>query len=335
MPVAVFPRAARIRSMSFRIATCTVLLLSMLAGCEQPDSLAKIEAQGELVVVSRNSPTTYYLEKNGPTGFEYALVGLLAKDLGVKLTVAPAFNLFDIFNQLRGQDADLAAAGLTLTEQRAATFPHSDAYYKLIPQVVYVAGTYRPRKLADLQGMDIVVLAGSSHADQLRAIKAQGHPALIWQEIEEADTMELLELVKSGQAQLAIIDSNEFTVQQSLYPRLKVAFNLGQEQDMVWYLPPETDNSRLLARINALIAKLQQDGTLARLRDIHFGHTDGISRIGSHTFTLKMERALPPYRALIHKVAYEYQMDWQLLAAIAYQESHWNPQATSPPASGA
>ena len=316
--------------MSFRIVALTALLLALLSGCEQQDSLAKIQAQGELVVVSRNSPTTYYVEKNGPTGFEFALTGLLAQDLGVELTVEPAFNLYDIFDQLRQEDADLAAAGLTLTAQRAAIFPHSSAYYRLIPQVVYVAGTYRPRRIEDLEGMSIVVLAGSSHADELRTIKEQQLPQLQWQEIEEADTMELLELLKIGKAQLAIIDSNEFTVQQSLYPRLKVAFDLGCEQDMVWYLPPESDNTRLLARINTLIEKLQQDGTLARLRDIHFGHTDGTTRMGSHTFNIKMHSALPPYRALIQKVAYEYQQEWHLLAAIAYQESHWDPKAASP-----
>lgn len=316
--------------MTFRIMALTTFLLSLLAGCEQQDSLAKIQAQGELVVVSRNSPTTYYLAKNGPTGFEFALTGLLAQELGVKLSVEPAFNLYEIFDQLRQEDADLAAAGLTLTTQRAATFPHSSSYYRLMPQVVYVAGTYRPRKIKDLEGMSIVVLAGSSHADELRVIKEQQLPGLEWQELAEADTMELLELVKTGKAELAIIDSNEFTVQQSLYPRLKVAFDLSTEQDMVWYLPPESDNTRLLARINSLIAKLKKDGTLARLRDIHFGHTDGISRMGSHRFNRMMQSALPPYRALIQQVAYEYQMDWQLLAAIAYQESHWDPKAASP-----
>ena len=55
----------------------------MLVGCDAQDSFEKIQSDGELVVVSRNSPTTYYLDKNGPTGFEYALTGLLAEEMGV------------------------------------------------------------------------------------------------------------------------------------------------------------------------------------------------------------------------------------------------------------
>jgi len=196
--------------------------------------------------------------------------------------------------------------------------------------VVYVAGTYKPRKVEDLVGMSIVVLAGSSHAQTLNALRQEGYPDLQWREISEVDSMELLELVNAGEAELAIIDSNEFDVQQSLYPRLKVAFDLGQEQDMVWYLPPTTDNERLLQRIDQFIARLQSDGTLEKMREEYFGHSQGVSRIGSHTFTRNMHKSLPPYRKLIKQVAAEYQLDWHLLAAIAYQESHWDPQAASP-----
>ena len=306
------------------------LLLCIAAGCARKDALDSIVARGELVVVSRNSPTTFYEGKSGPTGFEYALASLLADDLGVTLTMQPAFSLQDIFAQLQREDADFAAAGLSLTRRREANFPYSAPYSQLKPQVVYVAGTYRPRKLDDLAGMTILVLAGSSHAEALRALQQSELPDLQWQEVTEVDSMELLEQVNAGQAQLAIIDSNEFAVQQSLYPRLKVAFDLGAQQDMVWFLPPTADNRRLLAHINDFIQQLIDDGTLERLRELHFGHTDGVSRISSHTFKRNMRRLLPPHRSLIEQVANEYQLDWHLLAAIAYQESHWNPQAESP-----
>ncbi len=312
------------------VALGAALLAALLSGCEQPDTLEAIRDQGELVVVSRNSPTTYFIGKNGLAGFEYDLTGLLAEELGVDLVIKPAFSLSGIFTRLVRGEADLAAAGLTLTQERAARFEHSLSYFKLTPQVVYVAGTYRPRSIEQVKGMSMVVLAGSSHAEALRRLRDEQYPELTWREIPEADTMELLELLTAGEAELAVIDSNEFKVQQSLYPRLKVAFDLGQEQDMVWYLPPDRDNARLLTRINAFIQRLQEDGTLERKREIHFGHTRGVSRIGSHTFLGKMRRTLPKYRDLIKQVANEYQMDWHLLAAVAYQESHWNPRAASP-----
>lgn len=306
------------------------MLLIGLCGCEQRDSLADIQARGELVVVSRNSPTTYYIGKDGPTGFEYALTHLLAEELGVELNLETVFTLPDIFERLQRREADIAAAGLTLTKQRSARYQPTDAYYRLTPQVVYVAGQFRPRKIADLPGMTLAVLKGSSHAEQLQAIKRDEVPELRWTEVDEADTLQLLELLQEGAAELAVIDSNEFAVQQSLYPRQKVAFDLGSEQEMVWYLPPEADNTRLLGFINDFFERLQEDGSLERLRDQHLGHTDGVTRMNAFAFERAMHRTLPTYRTLFKQVAREHQIDWHLLAAIAYQESQWNPKATSP-----
>lgn len=314
-----------------RVSFIAVLTLIIpLMGCTQRDSLDQIMESGRLTVVSRNSPTTWYIDKNGPAGFEHALASRFAQRLGVELQVTPAFSLDDIFLQLNRSDADLAAAGLALTGERESHYPHSVSYYTLRPQVVYRAGSSRPRTPRDLVGKTIVVLEGSRHSRYLQGLKENGYPELAWEEIAEVDSMVLLELLNNAEAELAIVDSNEFEVQQRLYPRLKVAFDLGSSQDMVWFLPPGRDNNRLLEAINSFLEDQRSTGELDALREAHFGHSRIISRIGSHTFTRNMQRHLPRYEQLIHQVAREYQMDWHLLAAIAYQESHWDPLAESP-----
>jgi len=316
--------------MRLRTLLLFAALLSLLCGCEQPDSLAQILARGELVVVSRNGPTTYYLDKNGPVGFEYALAARLAQELGVDLRMETAFNLPDIFTKLQRHQADIAAAGLALTEQRTAGYPHTTPYLNTTPLVLSVADTLHPRSIRELGGLNIVVLAGSSHAEMLRSLQKNEAPDLHWEEIDEADTLQLLERLDNGQADLAIVDSSEFTAQQSLYPRLQVAFELTTKQEMVWYLPPEIDNARLLALIDNFIQRLQKDGTLVRLREQYLGQPVGISLNRADEFALNMKETLPAYEPLIKQVANEYQMDWQLLAALAYKESQWNPKATSP-----
>ena len=179
-------------------------------------------------------------------------------------------------------------------------------------------------------GRTILVLGGSSHAISLRALKNDQFEQLQWQEVDGADTMELLERVDSGEADLAIVDSSEFAVMQGLYARLRVAFELGEEQEVVWFLSPGKDNARLLQHIDEFFVRLNKDGTMERIRDKHFGHTASVTPVGSHTFTRNMRDLLPTYRDLIQQVATEFTLDWRLLAAIAYQESHWNPRAASP-----
>ncbi|KZX59408.1 lytic transglycosylase F [Halioglobus sp. HI00S01] len=306
--------------------SCTMLLV----GCARPDALSQIQDSGELHVISRNSPTTWFIDKSEPAGFEHALASRFAEHLGVELHMQPAFSLADIFTTLDRNEAHFAAAGLSLTGEREDRYPHSVPYYEIQPQVVYRAGSFRPRDVKGMLDMDIVVLAGSSHARAMEALRDGGYPELEWRELAEADSMELLEEINEQRADVALVDSNEFEVQQRLYPRLKVAFDLGSAQDMVWYLPPISDNTRLKAEMDVFLEQLQADGTLEQLRKEHFGNTRIIPRIGSHTFTLSMERTLPEYRPMIEKVAREFQLDWHLLAAIAYQESHWDPKAESP-----
>ena len=66
-----------------------VVLPALLTSCTGPDSLDRVLERGELVVVSRNGPATYFEDKGGPAGFEYALGSLFAQELGTNQPVSP------------------------------------------------------------------------------------------------------------------------------------------------------------------------------------------------------------------------------------------------------
>lgn len=57
---------------------------------------------------------------------------------------------------------------------------------------------------------------------------------------------------------------------------------------------------------------------------------ESMQRGGKELFTRRLETRLPKYTGLIHRAAAEHGIDWQLLAAMSYQESFWDPDATSP-----
>lgn len=67
---------------------------------------------------------------------------------------------------------------------------------------------------------------------------------------------------------------------------------------------------------------------MARLEEKYLGHVGSFDYVDTKTFLSAIDSVLPNFRPLFEKHANE--IDWKLLAAIAYQESHWNPQATSP-----
>ena len=305
----------------------TIVLFS--PGCHYGDSLDYILKNGQLRVISRNGPTTYYADKAGPSGFEYELAQLFAAELGVNLQMRTAHNLEDILLSVERNDVDIAAAGLTAVKSSKKNFIFSHPYFDVTAQVIYQAGTKRPFKTADLTNKRIQVLAGSNHIETLKKLKTE-HPEIHWESDPDKEVFDLLELVSTQAIDFIIIDSNEFIAQRSFFPSLRVGFNLPYNQQLAWLLKKSATNSRLQQRINIFFKKIEEDGTLEKLKERHYGHAININQAISHTFTRNMKLKLPRYKSLILKVATEYQIDWELLAAISYQESHWNPKATSP-----
>jgi membrane-bound lytic murein transglycosylase F len=115
---------------------CIACLL--LAACGEPQSiLEQIQEQNELIVISRNGPTTFYEGTNGPTGFEYELTKLFADDLGVELSIVVPPNFNDILPLTALGDVHFAAAGLSVTEKRKKKVRFGPTYQKITPQLVY------------------------------------------------------------------------------------------------------------------------------------------------------------------------------------------------------
>jgi membrane-bound lytic murein transglycosylase F len=307
------------------VAAC----LANLAACMGPDSLGRIQERGELVIASRNGPTTYFTDKGESAGFEYALSQMFAEELGVNLRIEVHHNIADILQSVRRGQVDFAAAGLTVTAAREAEFVFSHPYYDIEPQIVYVSGTSRPRSVEDLYDGRVVTLADSSHAETLAGLKKQ-YPELEWQEIRDIEPLDLMEMVANGAATYAVVDSNEFVANRSFFTKLRVGFNLSGTESLAWLFTPGEDNLRLKHRADSFLERVAADGSLDQLKEQHFGHAMGVTQVDSQTFSRRMRNRLPKYEELIREVAGDYQIDWQLLAAIAYQESHWNPYARSP-----
>ncbi|MHA6197012.1 membrane-bound lytic murein transglycosylase MltF [Pseudomonas wadenswilerensis] len=304
-------------------------LFLMLGACvEKPSTLERIKEDGVLRVITRNSPATYFQDRNGETGFEYELVKRFADDLGVKLQIETADNLDDIFSQLGQPNGPvLAAAGLVSSEQRNGQARFSHPYLEVTPQVIYRNGKTRPTSAAGLVGKRILVLKGSSHAEQLAALKKQ-YPGLEYEESDQVEVVDLLRMVDEGQIDLTLVDSNELAMNQVYFPNVRVAFDLGDARDQRWAVAAGEDNS-LLNEINAFLDKVEKNGTLQRLKDRYYGHVDVLGYVGAYTFAQHLQERLPRFEKHFRNSAKQEQVDWRLLAAIGYQESMWQAEVTS------
>ena len=304
------------------------LFCIMLAACGRPPTLLEqVKAHNELIVITRNSPTTYYEGPDGPTGFEYELAKRFSEYLDVELRIVVPSNFSDILPLTALGDANLAAAGLTVTEKRKQKVRFGPVYQKITPQLVYRSGSVRPKTLDDLNGL-LEVVAGSSHEEQLEALQQQ-FPGLSWHADPELESDELLILVWQQLIEYTIADSNELSVNRHIYPELKPAFDISEPEPLAWAFPLGEDNS-LLDEAKSFFKEIKENGTLERLIDRYYGHIEDFDYVGTRRYQAHIEQRLPQYRNFFKEAADEIGMDWRLLAAIGYQESHWDPDAVSP-----
>lgn len=325
--VAAYSSACMAVTAMVRYALPCMACLALVACGRPPTELEQVKTHNELIVITRNSPTTYYEGPDGPTGLEYDLAKRFAEYLGVELRMVVPANFSDILPLTALGNANLAAAGLTITRKREEKVRFGPVYQEITPQLVYRSGSTRPRTLADLNGI-LEVVAGSSHEEQLEKLQ-EDYPDLSWQTNAELESDELLILVWQQLIEYTIADSNEVSVNRRFYPELKPAFDISPPKPLAWAFPHSKDDS-LFKAAKTFFEIIRKDGTLNRLTDRYYGHIGKFDYVGTRRYQAHVEQRLPQYRDLFIEAAAEVGMDWRLLAAIGYQESHWKPDAVSP-----
>lgn len=94
--------------------------------------------------------------------------------------------------------------------------------------------------------------------------------------------------------------------------------------------PPLQKTEAIYFAASEFLDTVRNDDMLERYLKNEAAHPQRLDFANMHTFMLYILERLPKFRALFERLAAEYDLDWRLLAAIAYQESHWNPEAVSP-----
>ena len=310
-----------------RAALPCIICLTLVACGPAPSVLEQVQQQNELIVITRNGPTTFYEGPAGSTGFEYELASLFADYIGVELRmlVPPSFS--DILPLTALGDAHFAAAGLTITEKRKKKVRFGPVYQEITPQLVYRSGSTRPKTLADLDGT-LEIVKGSSHEERLVTLKKE-YPDLSWQANDQQSSEELLVLVWQQLIEYTIADSNELSVNRHFYPELKPAFDINTPEPLAWAFPHSDDNSLFNTAI-VFFKKIKSNGILDGMIERYYAHIEDFDYVGTRRYQAHVEQRLPLYKDTFIEAANEVDMDWRLLAAVGYQESHWDPDAVSP-----
>ena len=289
--------------------------------------VAGIIARGELRVSTINSPLTYAAINNKDYGLDYELAKRFADYLGVKLKVTVRQNISQLFDDLDAGKTDMLAAGLVYNTERVKNYQAGPTYYSVSQQLVYRVGGNRPRTLAGINAEQLAIAPGHVALNDLQALKESKYPDLNWRVDEKRGTTALMQAVIDGTLEYTVADSVAVSLFQRVHPELAVALDISDEQPVTWFSEKSEDNSLSAAMLD-FCNSMNEDGTLARLEEKYLGHGNDFDYVDTRTFLRAVQNTLPDLKPLFEK--YARQIDWRLLAAIAWQESHWDPQATSP-----
>lgn len=285
----------------------------------------QIQQRQTLRVGMVNHPLSYFVGADGKAGIDYELAKSFADYLNVKLDVKSFDNSQQVFNALKDNEIDIAAAGLLYQSALSEQFQIGPSYYSASWQVVYKKERSRPYKLADLKG-DIIVPAGSAVLPILEKLKAE-HPNLSWKITDEFIQEELLLQVADGKIPYTVATSVDISAAQHISPKIAVGFDLTDEAPVLWYLP-QSSYSELQAAVLSFMNEANETGLISRIEEKYFSHLNQFDYVDAQSYLKAIREVLPKYQPLFEK--YKGDLEWQMLAAIAYQESHWDPNATSP-----
>ncbi|MDD6910970.1 MULTISPECIES: membrane-bound lytic murein transglycosylase MltF [Actinobacillus] len=284
-----------------------------------------LKERGSLIVGTLNNPVSYFINAEGQAGLEYDLSKAFADYLAVELKIEVFENIEDLFAALEAHQIDVAAANLLYHPKKLEQFQLGPAYYSASWQLVYRKGETRPTSLAQLKGK----LAVTNHPQLLEILAEQREklPNLTWTLQNRRTPESLLLQVADGKIDYTIANSIDVSAAQQVRPELAVAFDVTDEASVHWYLPNSSYNDLQAALLDFMNSAIE-NGLIARIEEKYFNHFRKFDYVDMRSYTQAIEKVLPKYAPLFEK--YQGDLDWRLLAAVAYQESHWDENATSP-----
>jgi membrane-bound lytic murein transglycosylase F len=322
-----YKTARQLKQAAYTALAAVLLLPFLYSGNDNPSLLEQARQRGSLTLLTRNGASSYFIGPEGGTGPEYDLAAEFADYLGLELKVTVANEFAGLSTLLHSRQGELIGANLTRTPAREKQFNFGPDYAEAKTIVIYKRGNPRPRKLEDLPGLRLAVIAGSSYEALLENAR-KTMPELSWSSEKTRGMEGLMLAIADGELDATLVDSNIFRINSQFYPSLREGFTLSDSQPHAWAFLKGDDDS-LVQKSRSFLKLSNESGKLAAIRARYTENGNDLDRVGMFQFMKQVRNRLPELVPVFQEVANAYDLDWRFLAAMGYQESHWDPDASS------
>jgi membrane-bound lytic murein transglycosylase F len=184
-----------------------------------------------------------------------------------------------------------------------------------------------PRLPENMVDVGIRVTAQSSYVETLNKLASQ-HEGITFSEDEELTTEVLLSEVAERDLDCTVADSNIVQVMRRHFPHLEVAMNLTEGKNLGWYAPNAFQN--IADTAHEWMNSTAGDEAIGAVETQYYSYIGEFDFVDLRALSRRIDDRLPDYKDKFVAAEAATGMSADLLAALSYQESHWDPTAVSP-----
>jgi membrane-bound lytic murein transglycosylase F len=342
-----------------RRAVIAIIFIFSVVGCvkEKPDARKKNVAKASasvsnyvdlehilkrdtLIAITGYNAYSYFIYRGQPMGYEYELLNLFAKSLGVHLKIIVERDLEQMFTDLETDKGDLIAYSLTITAERrkrvAFTIPlrstkqvlvqrRPDGWRRMTLDQIRKRIITSPLQLA---GKDIYVASGSAYIERLKNLSEEiGGGINIIVADSNLTTEDLIRMVAEKEIDYTVADEEIALMNQAYYYNLDVSLEISLPQYVAWAV--RKTSVHLLRKLNEWISHEKKRNDYYVIYQRYFENRLAYRRRLKSDFFSHTGGKISRYDDLIKKYSKELGWDWRIVASLIYQESHFDPKAKS------
>ncbi|MFC3193449.1 membrane-bound lytic murein transglycosylase MltF [Marinicella sediminis] len=300
-----------------------VMLFSPL---RQTSQWELIEQRGVLKYGTRISLLSYFRVTDDVVGYEHQLLKAFCEQNNLQLEPVVFENNGAMLAALESGEIDLAGGHLSRTKSRAMSYQFSAPISETAINLVTHFDFRHETSLDAFEPARGELIGNSSYAELLDELADFSPKNLVL--TNRFSLFELIKKINSKDLDYTFADAEIVDIYQYFVPGIYQTIQLSPKEDVV-FMTHLYRSEELLLHLNQFIQQARKDGLLNNFRNDLMKHIPDIDVADTVTFFDKLQSVWPDIKDLVLEVAEEEGFDPALLAAISYQESHWDPDAVS------
>ncbi len=310
-----------------------VILLSLTLSCggnKQPVA-PEHQLPDTLTVGTLYSPTGFFILKGDTMGYDYDRICDFARSNGIVLRFKVARSMPDLLKMLDKKMVDVLACEIPVTAEYKTRVLHCGAVNETHQVLVQHSGTGLIHDVTELIGREVYVEKGSKYESRLRNLDNEvgGGINIHAVEGEEALPTELIQRVSRREIDFTIVDSDIAQMNLTYYDSINIQLRVGFEQRSSWAVSPHDQWLADSINLWAASSNAREYSKQALKHYFEMNRGPKPDSVKVDTLAITPPGAISPYDPIFKQYAQEMGWDWRLLAAIAYSESGFDPNATS------